>query len=116
MGPTVRVLAKDGVDLGVGAFWALAFAAAANSSLFDRVVLGASFEFAMYPMEGVVRGFHQEERLLNGRQDWKQICDALECCPRIAFIDECPIFFWYSLISSGTCTFDAGSQVLSESG
>jgi hypothetical protein len=41
---------------------------------------------------------------------------TLEHYPRIAFIDNFPICFWYSLMSWGACRCDVGSQVLSLSG
>jgi hypothetical protein len=41
---------------------------------------------------------------------------TLECCPRIAFMDDFPIYLWYSLRSYGICKYNVGSQVLSLSG
>jgi hypothetical protein len=88
----VGVLTEYPMGAGVCLFFCLPFAAT-DFSPFDRVVMGASFKFAMNPMEKGVWGLRWEERFLNRRQDWKEVSDR-ERCPRIAFIDVFPILLW----------------------
>jgi hypothetical protein len=73
---------------------------ASDFPLFDGIVKRADLKRAIKPMDPGVWHRRGEERLFDSfSSQFEDRVLTLERCPRITFIDDLPICFWYSLMS-----------------